>query len=107
MPGGRQPAGRTRPQPGPRRAPPPGRGAPARRPVPEGGRRLRGPRGVAMAGRVRSAKSTLVSALIGRRVAPTEVGECTRIVTRFRYGTSGRVDIVRRNGTRGSLPLDE
>jgi hypothetical protein len=40
-------------------------------------------------------------------VAPTEVGECTRIVTQFRYGTSDRVDVVRRNGTRASLPLDE
>ena len=70
-------------------------------------RRLGEPLRVAIAGRLKSGKSTLVNALIGRRVAPTEVGECTRIVTQFRYGTSDRVDIVRRNGTRGSLPLDE
>jgi len=62
---------------------------------------------VAIAGRLKAGKSTLVNALIGRRVAPTEVGECTRIVTQFRYGTSDRVDVVRRNGTRASLPLDE
>jgi hypothetical protein len=48
-----------------------------------------------------------VNALIGRRVAPTEVGECTRIVTQFRYGTADRVDVVRRDGRRASLPLDE
>src|SRR5256885_9001196 len=70
-------------------------------------RRLSEPLRVAIAGRLKSGKSTLVNALIGRRVAPTEVGECTRIVTQFRYGTSDRVDIVRRNGTRASLPLDE
>src|ERR671939_1261427 len=70
-------------------------------------RRLGEPLRVAIAGRLKSGKSTLVNALIGRRVAPTEVGECTRIVTQFRYGTSDRVDVVRRNGSRVSLPLDE
>ncbi|MBN1174583.1 MAG: dynamin family protein [Micromonosporaceae bacterium] len=70
-------------------------------------RRLGEPLRVAIAGRLKAGKSTLVNALIGRRVAPTEVGECTRIVTQFRYGTSDRVDVVRRNGTRSSLPLDE
>jgi energy-coupling factor transporter ATP-binding protein EcfA2 len=70
-------------------------------------RRLDEPLRVAIAGRLKAGKSTLVNALIGRRIAPTEVGECTRIVTQFRYGTSDRVDIVRRNGTRASLPLDE
>jgi len=70
-------------------------------------RRLGEPLRVAIAGRLKSGKSTLVNALIGRRVAPTEVGECTRVVTQFRYGTSDRVDVVRRNGTRASLPLDD
>jgi len=82
-------------------------GEPARSQVLDVRRRLGEPLRVAIAGRLKSGKSTLVNALIGRRVAPTEVGECTRIVTQFRYGTSDRVDIVRRNGTRGSLPLDE
>jgi hypothetical protein len=62
---------------------------------------------VAIAGRLKAGKSTLVNALIGRRVAPTEIGECTRIVTQFRYGTADRVDVVRRDGSRASLPLDE
>src|SRR5206468_9705123 len=70
-------------------------------------RRLSEPLRVAIAGRLKAGKSTLVNALIGRRVAPTEVGECTRLVTTFRYGTSDRVDVVRRNGTRASLPLDD
>jgi Dynamin family len=69
--------------------------------------RLGEPLRVAIAGRLKAGKSTLVNALIGRRVAPTAVGECTRVVTRFRYGPADRVDVVRRDGTRHSLPLDD
>jgi dynamin family protein len=70
-------------------------------------RRLDEPLRVAIAGRLKAGKSTLVNALIGRRVAPTEVGECTRVVTQFRYGTADRVEVVRRDGSRVALPLDE
>ena len=69
--------------------------------------RLGEPLRVAIAGRLKAGKSTLVNALIGRRVAPTAVGECTRVVTRFRYGTADRVDVVARDGRRHSLPLDD
>jgi hypothetical protein len=67
--------------------------------------RLSEPLRVAIAGRLKAGKSTLVNALIGRRVAPTAVGECTRVVTRFRYGSADRVDVVLRDGSRSSLPL--
>jgi Dynamin family len=70
-------------------------------------RRLGEPLRVAVAGRLKAGKSTLVNALIGRRVAPTGAGECTRVVTQFRYGTADRVDVVRRDGTRVPLPMDE
>ena len=69
--------------------------------------RLSEPLRVAIAGRLKAGKSTLVNALIGRRVAPTAAGECTRVVTRFRYGAADRVDVVRRDGTSSSLPLDD
>lgn len=69
-------------------------------------RRLAGPLQVAVAGRISSGKSTLVNALIGRRVAPTGVGECTRLVTRFCYGTPDRVEVVCRTGRRRALPFD-
>jgi hypothetical protein len=69
--------------------------------------RLAEPLRVAIAGRLKAGKSTLVNALIGRRVAPTAVGECTRVVTRFRYGPADRVDVVCRDGARHSLPLDD
>ncbi|HEX7660008.1 MAG TPA: dynamin family protein, partial [Pseudonocardiaceae bacterium] len=67
--------------------------------------RLTAPLQVAVAGRLKSGKSTLVNALIGRRVAPTAVGECTRLVTRFRYGTVDRVEVVRTDGQRQVLPF--
>ncbi|QRP46147.1 dynamin family protein [Amycolatopsis sp. FDAARGOS 1241] len=68
-------------------------------------RRLGAPLQVAVAGRIKSGKSTLVNALIGRRVAPTDVGECTRLVTRFQYGTVDRVEVVFRDGTKQVLPF--
>ncbi len=69
-------------------------------------RRLDEPLRVAIAGRLKAGKSTLVNAVIGRRVAPTEAGECTRVVTQFRYGSADRVEVVRRDGSRVALPLD-
>lgn len=69
-------------------------------------RRLAAPLQVAVAGRIKSGKSTLVNALIGRRVAPTDVGECTRLVTRFQYGTVDRVEVVFTDGRRQALPFD-
>jgi hypothetical protein len=82
-------------------------GPPLREMVLDVRRRLDEPLRVAVAGRLKAGKSTLVNALIGRRVAPTEVGECTRVVTQFRYGTADRVQVVRRDGSRVALPLDE
>jgi hypothetical protein len=69
-------------------------------------RRLAAPLQVAVAGRIKSGKSTLVNALIGRRVAPTDVGECTRLVTRFQYGTVDRVEVVFQDGRKQVLPFD-
>lgn len=48
---------------------------------------------VAIAGRVKSGKSTLLNALVGERLAPTDAGECTRIVTWFQDGHTYRVDV--------------
>lgn len=69
-------------------------------------RRLSAPLQVAVAGRIKSGKSTLVNALIGRRVAPTDIGECTRLVTRFSYGTVDRVEVVFTDGRRQVLPFE-
>ncbi|MDQ2845325.1 MAG: dynamin family protein [Actinomycetota bacterium] len=66
-------------------------------------RRLDTPLQLAVAGRIKAGKSTLVNALIGRRVAPTDVGECTRLVTRFQYGTVDRIEVVMKNGSRTTI----
>lgn len=67
--------------------------------------RLSAPLQVAVAGRIKSGKSTLVNALIGREVAPTDTGECTRVVTRFQYGTVDRIELVFTDGARRPLPV--
>src|ERR1700716_367410 len=69
-------------------------------------RRLGAPLQVAVAGRIKSGKSTLVNALIGRRVAPTDIGECTRLVTRFQYGTVDRIEVVFTDGRKQVVPFD-
>jgi hypothetical protein len=67
--------------------------------------RLDTPLQLAVAGRIKSGKSTLVNAIIGRRVAPTDVGECTRLVTRFQYGTVDRIEVVFTDGRRSTIPF--
>lgn len=60
--------------------------------------RLDEPLRVAIAGRVKSGKSTLLNALVGERLAPTDAGECTRIVTWYRDGHTYEVVARPRNG---------
>jgi hypothetical protein len=69
-------------------------------------RRLHAPLSVAIVGRVNAGKSTLVNALLGRQVAPTDVSECTRIVTWFRYGSPERVEAVMKGGARKAVQLE-
>lgn len=66
--------------------------------------RMSAPLQLAVVGRTKSGKSTLVNALVGRRVAPTDVGECTRVVTRFQYGTVDRIEVVGHDGSRQPVP---
>lgn len=60
--------------------------------------RLREPVRIAVVGRVKAGKSTLVNALLGLRVAPTDVSECTRVVTWFRYGHPQRMVVELADG---------
>ena len=55
---------------------------------------------VAVAGRIKAGKSTLVNALLGQRVAPTDVGECTRYVTWYANGYPERLEVVGPDGRR-------
>lgn len=67
--------------------------------------RLREPLRVAIVGRVKAGKSTLLNGLVGERLAPTDAGECTRVVSWYRHGTHYRVELVRNDGVRLDLPF--
>jgi hypothetical protein len=60
--------------------------------------RLDEPLRVAIAGRVKAGKSTLLNALVGEPLAPTDEGECTKIVTWYHDGVTYRVTIHPREG---------
>ena len=63
---------------------------------------------VAVAGRVKAGKSTLVNALLHQRVAQTAVGECTKVVSWYRYDyDEGQIELKLRNGTSESTTLLE
>jgi Dynamin family len=67
--------------------------------------RLDEPLRVAVAGKVKAGKSTLLNAFLGERVAPTDTGECTRVVTWYRYGQVPTVTLVPRTGRRRPQPV--
>ena len=67
--------------------------------------RLDEPLRVALAGRVKAGKSTLLNALVGERIAPTDAGECTRVVTWYRRGPVPRVLLHDVDGGRRPLPV--
>lgn len=69
------------------------------------GVRLREPVRVAVVGRVKAGKSTMVNALLGQRVAPTDVSECTKVVTWFHYGHPQGLEVELTDGTRQRLQL--
>jgi hypothetical protein len=68
-------------------------------------RRLDEPLRVALVGRVKAGKSTLLNALVGARVAPTDAGECTRVVTEYRHGAVPRVVLHGTDGAARDLPV--
>jgi hypothetical protein len=74
------------------------RGTPHQARLAELRRRLDEPLRVAVAGQVKSGKSTLLNALVGERLAPTDAGECTRIVTWYEDGHTYRVTAEPKDG---------
>ena len=68
--------------------------------------RLDEPLRVAIAGKVKAGKSTLLNALVGEQVAPTDAGECTRVVTWYRGRADARGSCCTpRDGPPSPLPV--
>jgi hypothetical protein len=67
--------------------------------------RVTGPLRVALVGRVKAGKSTLLNALVGARIAPTDAGECTRVVSVYRHGRVPRVLLEDLAGRSRNLPV--
>ncbi|ORB85201.1 Isoniazid-inducible protein iniC [Mycobacterium kansasii] len=67
--------------------------------------RLSEPIRIALAGTLKAGKSTLVNALVGDDIAPTDATEATRIVTWFRHGPAPRVTANHRGGRRTNVPI--
>src|SRR6187200_556933 len=69
------------------------------------GYRLNQPIRIALAGTLKAGKSTLVNALVGEDIAPTDATEATRIVTWFRHGPTPKVTANHRGGRRSNVPI--
>lgn len=67
--------------------------------------KLSAPLKVTIAGGVSSGKSTLVNALLGCKIAPVDAGECTKVVTEFRWDPHERAEMRMRDGSVTTLPL--
>ncbi|MFD6389872.1 dynamin family protein [Nocardia sp. NPDC055029] len=65
--------------------------------------RLREPLRVALAGSIKAGKSTLLNALVGQAVAPTDATECTRVVTWYRDASTPTVTAHAADGARANV----
>jgi replication fork clamp-binding protein CrfC len=70
------------------------------------GARLAEPIRVALAGTLKAGKSTLVNALVGEDIAPTDATEATRIVTWFRHGPTPKVTANHWGGRHSNVPIN-
>ncbi|BBZ49814.1 isoniazid-induced protein IniC [Mycobacterium heidelbergense] len=70
------------------------------------GARLGEPIRIALAGTLKAGKSTLVNALVGEDIAPTDATEATRIVTWFRHGPTPKVTANHWGGRHSNVPIN-
>jgi hypothetical protein len=59
---------------------------------------------VAVAGKVKAGKSTLLNALLGEAIAPTDAGECTQVVTWYQDGNTPKVTLYPKNPGPNAAP---
>ncbi|MEZ0349188.1 isoniazid-induced dynamin-like GTPase IniC [Mycobacterium sp. pR1184] len=69
------------------------------------GARLNEPIRIALAGTLKAGKSTLLNALVGQDIAPTDATEATRIVTWFRHGPTPKVTANHWGGRHSNVPI--
>lgn len=69
------------------------------------GARLNEPIRIALAGTLKSGKSTLVNAFVGECIAPTDATEATRHVTWFRHGPTPKAAANLSDGSRTGIPI--
>ncbi|WP_426184641.1 dynamin family protein [Microbacterium sp. TWP3-1-2b2] len=67
--------------------------------------RLHEPLRLALAGMVKAGKSTLLNAMLGERIAPTDTGECTRVVTWYRFSPTPTITLHPRRGEPRRMPI--
>ncbi|MCG7634504.1 dynamin family protein [Gordonia McavH-238-E] len=67
--------------------------------------RLYQPVRIALAGSLKAGKSTLLNALVGQDIAPTDATECTRVVTWYRNGRSPSVTAHVDDGRAVGIPV--
>ena len=67
--------------------------------------RLDEPLRVAIAGKVKAGKSTLLNGLVGELIAPTDAGECTKVVTWYRDAPAPSVVSYPDSGPPEPLPI--
>lgn len=67
--------------------------------------RLYEPLRVAVAGKAKAGKSTLLNALVGEVLAPTDARECTKVVTWYRDGLTYRATVIGRDASAVHAPL--
>lgn len=68
-------------------------------------RRLAEPLRLALAGMVKAGKSTLLNAMLGEQIAPTDAGECTKVVTWYRYSMTPSITMHLRTGETRRMPV--
>ncbi|MEZ3159219.1 dynamin family protein [Microbacterium sp. BWT-B31] len=68
-------------------------------------RRIHEPLRLALAGMVKAGKSTLLNAILGEQIAPTDAGECTRVVTWYRYAATPSITLHPHEGAPHRLPV--
>ena len=68
-------------------------------------RRLREPLRLAIAGMVKAGKSTLLNAMLGEQIAPTDTAECTGVVTWYRYSATPTITLHPRDGEARRMPV--